>query len=443
MPRLPLPYDPRQRSFPKNNTRVSRFAVVLVSYSAIMVKKTTKNKKKTWKKIDVQEVDDHLQDERLNERLGPIDSRISFVIDTTATDSAPKPLKKKTAAPHKLVQKSDLISGLKCFKSLVSTSKVPAMKARAGPKHKVPKITLKEEQRSTRNTGIRSRSNVSTDLWAADEEVDEKSELIREQERLCGKHKVKVPVSLRKKPNLVAAVQLPDPGISYNPSDADLDSLVKKVVKEEVSRIRKERSVEQAVTRFYQSKSPAQIEAEYMQEMAQGLHVSDTDSDSDAVETPETVCEKKPVRAENRKTKAQRNREAHLRMISKQRKVRKEAEKKSKQPLGIPKILKQIKEKEKVAVLRKSEREEKAKKRMLEPKKRNRHLLVEQVVPDPADMSGSLRRVRVAGNLLEDRFSSFVARSLIEVKKAKKRKSGHSLPDKKLYVKRSHRSDVC
>ena len=35
-----------------------------------MVRKSNKNKKKSWKRVDVSQVDEHLEDERLIERLG-------------------------------------------------------------------------------------------------------------------------------------------------------------------------------------------------------------------------------------------------------------------------------------------------------------------------------------------------------------------------------------
>ena len=362
------------------------------------------------------------------------------MIDTAITDndSALKQSEKKATLTKKLKTTSELTSNLKCFRSLTAWSKVPAMKSRPGPKSQSLKLKLKQAVATATREGC---INNPLDLWAG-EERDDHSELVKEQLKLCGKHKVQVPKSARTKPNLIAAVQIPDAGVSYNPSNADFKALVDKVVREELSRTKSEERINRSVTTYYQPKSSSQIEAEYMTEMTQGLVVSDADSDAAEEHVP-VGLNKKAVRAENRKTKKQRNKEQQVRQATRQMRERKEQSKKSKQPLGLPRLLKEIREREQELVERKKVKELKLKKRQLEPKRKNRHLLPEQVVPDPADMRGSLRTVKVAGNLLEDRFSSLVARSMIEVKKAKKRKSRKSLPSRKLYVKRSHRTDVC
>lgn len=371
-------------------------------------------------------------------------SKPSFVIDTThASVASPSRVTKQEAGPKKkLKAPRDLTSNLKCFSSLTATTKVPALKSRPGPKAKKTKLPkLKEKGKSIKNVGV---VDVSMDLWD-DAPQDEQSELITEQLKLCGKHKVLAPKSVLTKPNLVRAVQLPDPGISYNPSDADFKALVDKVVKDEMHRTKKEEHINQLVTKYYQTKSPAQIEADYMKEMTQGLHDSEDDAESTDNNPPDRLNKNKVVVAENRKTKKQRNREVRVKQVAKLMQERKARVKEAKRPLGLPKLLKEIKAKEKESEERKRKKELKLKQRLLEPKRRNVPLLPEQVVPNPADVTGSLRTVKVAGNLLEDRFGSLIARNLIEVKKKKsrERKSGNKLKERALYVKRSHRSDVC
>lgn len=275
---------------------------------------------------------------------------------------------------------------------------------------------------------------ILSDLWA-EEKPDEDDELVQQQLKLVGKNKVKVPTSLKKKPNLVPAVQVPESGFSYNPSLPDYASLVSKVVSKEVAREKSEQRIQRSVTSHYQPKSRTQIENEYMEEMTQGL--DSTDEPDESVEV-ETSVRKKVIRAEDRKTKAQRNREMRIRRAMEESRSKKAEAKRAKQPLGLPKLMKQIKEQELESQRRQKLRQVRKVRLLSQPKKKVMDLLPDQAIPAAADLTGSLRKVKVAANHLEDRFKSIVARNLVEPPVSRKRKSGRSLPTRKLYQKRSH-----
>lgn len=339
-------------------------------------------------------------------------------------------MKQKDENKKQLKRPAELSRDLHCFSSLTQRSHVPAIASRSGPRTKAKRVKIGQSK-----PAVASEKPLK-DIWAE----EEKDELVKEQERLCGTHPVKVPISVRLKPNLVPAVSTPHPGVSYNPSETALTSLVKTVVKEEGKRLRKEKSESKSL----EPKSSSQIEKDFLNEMSQGLGDDDSGHESaDELDesTPETASVNAAVSAENRKTTKQRNREMKNRLLEEKRRQRKEEAKKAKQPLGLPKLMKQIREEDIKAKERAAKRQSRLEQLKREPRKRNQVKKIE-VVPDPRHLKGSLRTVKVQGNPLEERFSSVVERGFLGTIRERSKKKKKSLPVAKSYVKRSHTDDT-
>ena len=365
-------------------------------------------------------------------------SQPSFVIDKTSGPDV-APCVAGSRSERRIRSVKDLTKDLKCFKQLENKSKVQGAKARSGPREPRARAARTPVQVPlTLGTKLSSRgkAGAQVDVWKEEKEGEEE-QLERQQRDLCGKHRGRVPASLHKKPNLVAPVPLPHPGLSYHPRKEDFASLVHQMSQEEAEREKTEQRVHNSVSKFYQHKSSSRIEAEYMEEMSQGLMPSEESEDGGSDGESRRAKTGKATTAVKRKTKAQRNRQQRVKQRTLEAQARKQEAKKSKQPLALKKLLRQIDERQEELERRRKERQERAKKQLLQPNKRVRSLLPEEVIANPSDMKGNLRTVKVAGNLLEERFKSVVARSLVEVRK-KKRKSGQSLSERKAYVKRSH-----
>ena len=336
---------------------------------------------------------------------------------------------------RKLKTVCELTSDLKCFKSLTLRSKVPAAEGRPGRKPKDKEIKPRTAPGDLKRGQVAETWAQVADPWQ-ETPVDDDGLLRAQQEKLCGRHRMRVPVSIRRKPNNVAAVTMPDPGTSYNPSQAAWQSLVRRAVKDETCRVAAQQRVAQSVANAKTSEQL--VESEFLREMAQGLTASGDEDEGEEMqgETRSSI----PVTAVNRKTKAQRNREDRAKRALAQARRRKEVTKAAKVPLRLPQLLQQIRDAEAQQQRRQEVRQQQAAKRRSQVSRKVRYLLPEPLMPDPSAARGSLRAVKVQGNLQEERFRGLLARSLVDMKEKRRRKGGRSLLQRKAYVKRCQRS---
>lgn len=75
-----------------------------------------------------------------------------------------------------------------------------------------------------------------------------------------GKLRKAIPRSLNRKPNAIAAVPLPHPGTSYNPSLADHQQLLNEVAQDELKKIKEQKHLERVTTRMFSKVAPEQKE---------------------------------------------------------------------------------------------------------------------------------------------------------------------------------------
>jgi hypothetical protein len=153
------------------------------------------------------------------------------------------------------------------------------------------------------------------------------------------KHQAKPPALPNKKePTAVPAVEDPEPGVSYNPAYSEHQRLLRTALKRELDRAEAMAAVDRKLPA---KRTPAQIGDALLKELSAGMlpanvlalgnvdgAANDEENDSDMLLDPEVaeaaaavaagLVPKKVIRAEDRKTKAQRNRvEKHLERVKK------------------------------------------------------------------------------------------------------------------------------
>lgn len=83
-------------------------------------RKMAKNKKRTWRSTDIQDVESFLETTRQEERIGPVDTKADtelFTVDTTSGGDT-------SYVPIKVRRKLNALKPARCFTGLENTSKV-------------------------------------------------------------------------------------------------------------------------------------------------------------------------------------------------------------------------------------------------------------------------------------------------------------------------------
>jgi nucleolar protein 53 len=445
----------------------------------------SKNRKKTWRKhTDIKDVEDRLEDERLAERTGEIPGQLKFVVEkkgdrsVVVEDSEENGLKSELLNKKKKPRTTqDIVSKIFAYKSLENKSKVNAVKtSRIGPKSepKALKVTkafaskweVKEVQRKraiAQNEAFKSEvkdpslRNKYYDLWdedkgeqkkgghGKDEEEEEEDEdlnqLEADQVKLIGRHPKKIPVRRFQKPSLLPSVELPHPGTSYNPSFEDHQDLLMRAALIEQKKLKEEQHLKRVVDKYYLTADDTPSEEVYMKEMSQGLGLEgddddeeedgdedgDQNGDDEGIDEEGALISNPVIRAQNRKSKAQKRKEKLLKMMMDKKKLEREDKRRVASVFSIKKLKKEIREAEDTSKEKQKKREAKKIAKLYAPHRLSVHKFQEQDMPLQlsSELSSSLRGLRAEGDLLQERFKSFQKRNLIEprVVNLKKRKA--------------------
>nr|CAD7397222.1 unnamed protein product [Timema poppensis] len=279
--------------------------------SAVKKRRVSKKNKKAWRKhTDVADVDEFLDEKRLEERLGtPFTERHNnelFSID--------KELKKTTKAQFQTKrQRRQQLKPLKCFEILTPQSKVQdpvikrttvskvlllacvgrnrvktpeerksALVKRIEAKRKLlgivkAKDIVAQRNRTAQQTWRESRpkrGEFNSDLWEVEDgklEGNNFGELedwmlpstIAHNVKNTGRFKKKAPNSVVKKPFIIAAVEIPHPGMSYNPSFVAHQDLLQKVADTELKVLKEEKHLERVTTRMFSKVTPNKKEVSH------------------------------------------------------------------------------------------------------------------------------------------------------------------------------------
>jgi len=429
----------------------------------------SKKNKKSWRKhTDVTDIENFLDDQRLEERLGgSFDKRENkdlFVEDKVPDSELPK--SNKT-----LNKKQKASSAPKCFQILKPWTSVPdpitkrnRVKSREERKCAIRKlieetkkksgiikkkdIIAKQSRALTKSIkeNVLKRGEFVNDLWEdnkkpplADGEWLE-DETNRHLLKNTGKLRVRHPKSYAKNtsktlPSGLPATEIPHPGMSYNPSFTDHQQLLKEIADKEMKLIKEEEHLDRVTSQMFSKITPLENKKLWMKEMSEGLDKTPGSGDENegnyTAINPPTSFTKKKTRQARRKAK-EAKREAH-----EKQKLRME-KKKTADIYKLRFLTKEISEKEKKHELIREKREKKKIAETNRVKKLSKRKFEEPELEfnRPHEISGNLRALKPEGNILNDRFYSMQKRNILEVT-AKQLKS-HKRKVKK-FVKPSHK----
>lgn len=429
-----------------------------------MKQRVNKSKKRNWRKhVDIQDVEDHLEDQRLQERTGGLvaektDEQLFFIDNTTAE-------KKDTCITGKRGRRD--VHNLKCHAGLLPDPKItPARVAHnvsinnsnklctaAQERLKSGELPVKQQEalqqsrrdhnKSRQKRFQKNKANIAAyDLWS--NETVNSNDYIAEGTahylKVTRKRRVNVPKHHKMLPSGLPAVEVAHPGASYNPDIEQYQELLSTAHNFEVVKNRKEDQVTRALDEQFPDASEAPTQESYIEEMSAGLFDNgNEDQDAPHNDGIDRLSVNPPIRREDKKTVTQRNKEKRKKQA--ELKVKKEKDRKAKKN-----EMQRLKAMKKAVRQMEIEKEEHAKyKAQLKEKFKDKPKVLGKLkyeAPDieiklTEELQPTLRQLKPEGHLLEDRFKSFQRRNIIEPRKRAKKTRKYKL---KYFDNKSHRN---
>jgi len=383
-----------------------------------------KSRKKGWKHSDIKDIEEHLEDERIEERQGGKASEKTdealFFVDTDFS-AQPQLTKKQKRRRERKENESD-------------DDEQPFVSR----KEKLRKKLESEEQKNVNEAKLELESAAKTNIWAEETAIEVDSYL-----ESTVKPKKKVPASLLKQdPVLVDAIEVPNAGASYNPDYDDHQSLLQQANAAELAKLKKQNHLNKQVklVTVDQLKKHAQ---QYIEEMSEGLAASkrDESDDDDSVE-PNCLSDKVsvcPVSADDKKTQKERRRMEQEKEKERQKVLEKEEKSKLQDVFRLKTLAKEIKEEEQQSALRKQKKQKKIEMKKRLPKRVGKYKFEEKSIDVQLseELTGTFRSFKPEGNLIADRFTSLQKRNLIEPRKPVQKHRKYRLKE---YEKKSHKA---
>ncbi|XP_030754474.1 ribosome biogenesis protein NOP53 [Sitophilus oryzae] len=459
-------------------------------------KRVSKKSKLSWRKhTKVKDIETFLDDQREEERLGaPLEVLTNeqlFVLDTKPQTElltlrekrrlrATRPLKGFAALqPHTGVP--DPIKKRNRVKTKEERQKKLIKKEDKNRKAKeIDAVSQRRLSEIRRENERNKRGNFSLDLWGDTISLSSESTIQKKAKE--------APKDLHKKRSVLPAVELPHPGMSYNPSFKDHQELLQIIVQEESKVIKKEKHLARVTKDIFRKVSQDKQQKEWMSEMSQGLDLNQNMKSKSTIKKEENY-DRKAIKQEkhsarrvtkdaqhnewltetaqglniNEKIKEEEN-EDDLDRISinpptknkkktlQQRRKQREQLELEKQRASLKREKKKIGDIHKIKVLKQNlEKIENKQKKLrelrkvrLDKKKLEPKVLSSSKIDDPGfdfqmgeKISGNLRSLQKEGNILSDRFVSLQKRNILEPSKRAHRKR----PKIKKYVKPGHKDD--
>ncbi|XP_014281772.1 ribosome biogenesis protein NOP53 [Halyomorpha halys] len=403
-------------------------------------KRVSKRNKKSWiKHVNNKDVEDFLDLKRLEERLGGSfkekkDEEL-FVVDGTANLEQLKPtLSKKERAKLPL----------KCYQNLINNCPIPDpvtkrnhVKTKEERKCRIRKsiekakaekgiIPLKVRQaQKDRALTIRKKQLqpkgvvFKKDIW--DEDPAKKifgddADVSWVKEETVKHHAGNSLCSLPKgkgKPSVIPAIEAPHPGVSYNPSLKDHQSLLEEVAKNEMEKIKEEKHIARVTRDIFRRVTVAEKQAQWIEEMSQGLAKEETDEKTDVDSGPLSI--NPPTSFINKKTLKQRRKQKEQKEAALLRKYAKIEKKKTADIYKLKFIESDIQEKEGQEKLEQEKRKKQNEENVGKTKRlgANKFKEPDLVYNNRNELRGNLRRLNKSGSLLADRFYSLQKRNIL------------------------------
>ncbi|CAF0957356.1 unnamed protein product [Didymodactylos carnosus] len=441
-----------------------------------VAKHVMRNKKKYWKKIPVDDIEDYLEDVRIQEITGGIRSeqpdQFLYHIDTErplGSDLIPQ----STVIPSSTKRRALDLSNLNSYKLLKPHSNVAPpskdsyqMKNPASKKTKrlVENLKLSNERKmrtkkyrqaqkqrleASEEQALAKAEAIATDdphvttqydIWEAKDLKKETTKaLVGENmanfiDQVTKTYDWKVPEHHTKKPSAIPAVNLPEPGASYNPSYDEHQELLQKALTIEIIKEKKEKKLHNQMAAKFPESAVAPTRETWLKEMSSGLFDENWDDieDKSEVIATKSVSVGKPIIDET-KTKKQRRKERERKGEELKRKTEKEKNIREHSLFRLKNIKKEIDESEKQFLAKKLERKNQKTLDLKFNTKRFGPYKYEEADIDfnlSDEINGSLRNLKAEGNLLHDRFKSLQKRNIIESRvraKQTKQKLKHKL----------------
>lgn len=434
-----------------------------------MVRKTAKhvarNKKKYWRKISTQDIEDQLEDVRVQEMTGGVRAdqpdHVLYQIDSERPLGSNEEMDTSSVPIIRSVRKRDKLDlhNLNTYKILQPHSSVPTpgsdSRQLKDPSSKQMKRLIEAQDLTDRRRKAtkkyqhaesqRSKASAKNalakvenaalddphvsqayDLWNAQDKKKKKvrdlvgSQLASYSEQVTNKFNWKAPKHIIKKPSKLPAIETPLPGMSYNPTYDDHQNLLRQAVDIEVEKLEKEAKLQRKLATQLTQAEAAPIKQSWLKEMSSGLFDDDigTNLQEEIANAKDSVSVGKPVKNET-KTSQQRNKE---KLQKKKRAVDKLAKEKrilDNKLFRVKSIRKEIesetktqKEKEKQRQIKYEQHEQFGTKKFGRYKFENPDLDLNL----SEDLTGNLRTMKTEGNLLHDRFKSLQKRNIIETR---------------------------
>jgi len=443
-------------------------------------KNASKKNKKSWRKnVDMTEVENFLEEQRLEERttglLALKENSEIFMLDTGGEERKEKRRKKKEKKPLKCHSMLDGLPGVPDPKPVRPRIRTAAERMNPVVQHKkdllakagvISKKTiqarnnraehLRRKKASEADRKTRRRTKFDFDLW--DEEEKKQGTEGKEDGADMGwvSHDTRlhtaawtnslVPKAANNRKvetgSLLPAVEVPHPGASYNPALADHQELLMQAALVEMAKEKEAKRIERATTRVF-AEGEAPTKHTYLQEMSEGIpelgakDEDDASDEEDKVEEVQPDVEQIEIKSNKPKTRKQR-RDLRIR-AHEQRKLKslRQYKLKEDQVFKIKSMRKELKAAEHLTKQRQAKKAEEKEEKMRNPIQLSKYKYdapdIEIKLSD--ELTGNLRNLKPEGSLLEDRYKSLQRRNIIEtrvVQKAVRQKT-------KKVDKRSHK----
>ncbi|WAR18932.1 NOP53-like protein [Mya arenaria] len=407
-----------------------------------------KNKKKAWRKVDINDVEEALEDERLQERTGGLlekkeDASLFYVDKSVSLLDVDKPKQSNKRKAQEKLKEIEVALQPPPPKRKDKRARAVIDRERSGQPTLTQKDSIEKRRAAKQQSYARTRNRVKmpiadVDIWAeqlTDSKPDDDHFLT-----VTKKKRVKAPARLTKSVSDVPAVETPHPGASYNPAFDEYQALLKKANSREMGRQRDEERIKRALDEKFPDASEAPTEVTTLQEMSAGLFEG-VDSDE---ETPDpdisNLSVNPPIRREHKKDERRRKKEKARKQKLKEKENLKEKRKKDNNIFRLKSIKAEIRKETEEAG---KKAEERAEKRTRDGMRTRRLAKTKFEEPDMEvklsdELVGSLRELRPEGHLLIDRFQSLMKRNKLEPRGAPGRKQKRKYKPK-VFEKKSHK----
>ncbi|KAK0182761.1 hypothetical protein PV327_000862 [Microctonus hyperodae] len=296
-------------------------------------------------------------------------------------------------------------------------------------KEKLKNGILKCNKHSANNEGKRksTRGNFNCDIWKENgENLNKKhyqwltSDTVRHTIANEGIRKRKIPASLHKKPSEISTIEIPHPGMSYNPSYEDHQKLLHTIAKEEINSMKIEAHLDRVTNGMFKKVSVETQEKVWMKESSEGLPLNTNDKEKQSEEEndndddPNRISINPPAK-NKKKTLVDRRKQREQKKLAFEMKNKKIEKKKLGDVYKLRIFEEKINKNEKRQKILRDKREKIKAIKSLEPK------VLSKTKFEPAELdfkmgeelSGNLRNAAPTGNLLKDRYKSLQQRNIV------------------------------